>query len=338
MAGFGGLRKGRNEAIDNLNYQEEGDCPRCGGEKQSSTMQGYLMCGRCNYEWPDPEYKDQRKIAPPPTHRRDAELIDEFKKEFASGELSEVLGINKDLSSEQEESLKRLEDKWMKGMEGRYNAAAEERKPLMISFDDDDNILTTEIAAITIVENGFDGGEEIRLEYPGHGTEFYAFNERSPTGWKRGVSKEDTARSITNVINRSSKLVYATLEGCRISFELRDESLKAESFVLFVDDPGGTDIVAEKGGVILDARDITDFNDYKTVLNLVLEDGIISPSEDQLLWAMRQQLGIDEVYHIQMIREVFGDNVLKECTGCSRMAEFFSEYSAWYCHACEQWC
>jgi len=39
-----------------------------------------------------------------------------------------------------------------------------------------------------------------------------------------------------------------------------------------------------------------------------------------------------------MIREAFGDNVLKECTGCSRMAEFFPEYSAWYCHACEQWC
>lgn len=338
MAGFGGLRKGRNEAIDNLNYQEEGDCPRCGGEKQASTMAGYLACARCNYEWPDPDYKEQRKVAPPPSHRQEAEMIEQFKQEMAAGELSEVLGIKKDLTTEQEASLKRLEDKWMTGMQGRYNAASEERKPLMISFDDDDNILTTEVAAITIVENGFDGGEEIRLEYPGHGTEFYSYNERSPTGWKRGVNKEDTARSITNVINRSSKLVYATLEGCRISFELRDESLKQESFVLFVDDPGGTDIVAEKGGVILDARDINDFNDYKTVLNLVLEDGIISPSEDQLLWSMRQQLGIDDVYHIQMIREAFGDDVLKECTQCSRMAEFFPEYSSWYCHACEAWC
>ena len=36
----------------------------------------------------------------------------------------------------------------------------------MISFDDDDNILSTEVAAITIVSNGFDGGEEIRLGTP----------------------------------------------------------------------------------------------------------------------------------------------------------------------------
>ena len=82
-------------------------------------------------------------------------------------ELANVLGVKKDLTGEQEQSLKRLEDKWMSGMQGHYNAAAEERKPLMISFDDDDNILSTEVAAITIVSNGFDGGEEIRLEYPG---------------------------------------------------------------------------------------------------------------------------------------------------------------------------
>ncbi|HII87387.1 MAG TPA: hypothetical protein HA268_05435, partial [Candidatus Poseidoniaceae archaeon] len=46
---------------------------------------------------------------------------------------------------------------------------------------------------------------------------------------------------------------------------------------LFVDDPGGTDIVAEKNGVVLDARDIRDFEDYRNVVELVLEDGIISP-------------------------------------------------------------
>ena len=34
--------------------------------------------------------------------------------------------------------------------------------------------------------NDFDGGEELRLEYPGYGTEFYAYNESSPTGWRRG--------------------------------------------------------------------------------------------------------------------------------------------------------
>ena len=93
-------------------------------------------------------------------------MIEQFKQEMASGELANVLGINKNLTGEQEQSLKRLEDKWMSGMQGHYNAAAEERKPLMISFDDDDNILSTEVAAITIVSNGFDGGEE-RSNIPG---------------------------------------------------------------------------------------------------------------------------------------------------------------------------
>ncbi|DAC58951.1 MAG TPA: hypothetical protein D7I08_03095, partial [Candidatus Poseidoniales archaeon] len=242
------------------------------------------------------------------------------------------------LSGEQEQSLKRLEDKWMSGMQGHYNAAAEERKPLMISFDDDDNILSTEVAAITIVSNGFDGGEEIRLEYPGRGTEFYAYNERSPTGWKRGPNAETTARSIANVINRSSKLVYANLDGVRISFELRDENLNAASFVIFVDDPGGTDIVAEKGGVILDHRDFSTIQDYRNVVEMVLEDGIISPSEDQLLWAMREQLNIDEAYHVQMVMDICGENTLKECTACGGMAELYPEHAAWYCHACEEWC
>ena len=106
------------------------------------------------------------------------------------------------------------------------------------------------------------------------------------------------------MINRSSKLVYANLDGVRISFELRDENLNAASFVIFVDDPGGTDIVAEKGGVILDHRDFSTIQDYRNVVEMVLEDGIISPSEDQLLWAMREQLNIDEAYHVQMVMDI----------------------------------
>ena len=98
----------------------------------------------CGHEWADPNYKEERKRPQPPTHRRDAEQIEQFKQEMASGELANVLGINKNLTGEQEQSLKRLEDKWMSGTQGHYNAAAEERKPLMISFDDDDNILSTE--------------------------------------------------------------------------------------------------------------------------------------------------------------------------------------------------
>ena len=338
MAGFGGLRKGRNEAIDNLGYNEEGDCPRCGGNAQDSTMKGYLQCGSCSHEWQDPNYVEEKKVIEPPTYKRDEELIRQFKEDIQSGELANELGVQSELSTEQEQSLKRLEDKWMSGMQGHFNAAVEERKPLMISFDDEDNILSTEVASVTIVANGFDGGEEIRLEYPGKGTEFYAFNERSPTGWKRGQNAEATARSIANVINRSSRLVFANINGPRIGFELRDESLKAASFVLFVDDPGGTDIIAEKGGVVLDARDPVSFEDYRNVVKLVLEDGIISPSEDQLLWAIREQLGIDDSYHVQLVLEICGENTLKECTNCAGMAELYQEYAAWYCHACEDWC
>ena len=337
MAGFGGIRKGRNEAIDNISVQEEGDCPTCGGESQPSTMEGYLVCSRCSYEWKDPNYDSRKTRGPPPNHRRDDELIQEFKSEMERGDLKGVLGVDSNLSDEQERSLQRLEDKWMSGMQGHYNAASEDRKPLMISFDDEDNIVSTEVAALTIVSNGFDGGEEIRLEYPGKGTEFYAFNEKSPTGWKRGSSSESTARSISNVINRSSRLVYANLDRNRISFELRSDDLKPESLVLYVDDPGGQDIVAEKGGVILDFRDVTVWDDYRNVVALVLEDGIISPSEDQMLWVMRQQLGIEEEQHVALVLEIFGDNALKECTNCNNMGQLYPEYSAWYCQACESW-
>lgn len=338
MAGFGNIRKGRRDAVENLQYTEGGDCPRCGGEAQPSTMTGYLMCSGCNHEWADPNHQSTSQRAPPPTYRQDAEMIEEFKKEIESGSLAGVLGVDNNLTEEQEASLGRLEDKWMSGMQGHFNTATEDRKPLMISFDDDDNIVSTEVAALTIVSNGFDGGEEIRLEYPGMGTEFYEFNVADPNGWRKGRTAKDTARSICNLINNNSNLVYANLDGVRISFELRDAKLKPESLVLFVDDPGGTDIVAEKNGVVLDARNVQDFEDYRSVVELVLEDGIISPSEDQLLWSMRQQLGIDDVYHIQMVLEICGDKALKECTACGNMAPLYPEYAAWYCQTCESWC
>ena len=50
----------------------------------------------------------------------------------------------------------------------------------MISFDDDDNLVETVVATLDVVENGFDGGEEVRIEYPGVGTEFYVYDEASP--------------------------------------------------------------------------------------------------------------------------------------------------------------
>ncbi len=336
MAEFG-FRKGRRQAAENLSFNEEGDCPRCGGEKQPSSLPGYLSCSKCQYEWKDPDHVVHKR-GPPENHRRDAELIEEFKKEMSQGHLSNVLGIDKNLSSEQEASLQRLEDKWMSGMSGHFNAAAEERKPLMISFDDDDNLVDTTIGSITIVANGFDGGEEIRLEYPGLGTEFYAYDEASETGWRKGRSAEDTARSITNVINRFSNLVYANLEGSTILLELRDNELNSESLVIFVDDPGGTDIVAEKGGVSMDPRDVRMLDDYRVVVEACLADGIISPSEDQMLWAMRQQLGIDDHHHVQIVQQIFGDHALKECTSCGSMAELYVDYAAWYCQSCENWC
>ncbi len=332
-----GFRKGRREAAENLTATEDGDCPRCGGEKQPSSLAGYLSCSKCQYEWKDPDHV-AKKSGPPENYRRDSELIEEFKREMQSGDLSNVLGIDKGLSGAQEESLQRLEDKWMSGMSGHFNAASEERKPLMISFDDDDNLVDTTVGSITIVANGFDGGEEIRLEYPGIGTEFYAYDEDSETGWRRGKGPEDTARSITNVINRFSKLVYANQDGVTILLELRSDKLNPDSLVIFVDDPGGTDIVAEKSGVSMDPRDITMVEDYRIVVGICLADGIISPSEDQMLWAMRQQLGIDDQLHVQIVQQIFGDHAVKECTGCGEMAELYADYAAWYCHSCENWC
>ena len=47
-------RRGREEATKNLQVDEEGDCSRCGGDAQPSSIQGYLKCVRCEYEWPDP--------------------------------------------------------------------------------------------------------------------------------------------------------------------------------------------------------------------------------------------------------------------------------------------
>jgi hypothetical protein len=73
-------------------------------------------------------------------------------------------------------------------------------------------------------------------------------------------------------------------------------------------------------------------------VEICLADGIISPSEDQMLWAMRQQLGIDDYLHVQIVQQIFGENALKECTNCGAMADLYADYAAWYCKACENWC
>ena len=333
--GFG-IRGGREAAKDNLSVAEEGDCPRCRGEAQPSTLEGFLSCISCGYEWKDPNHVRSAR-APPPTHRRDAELIQEFQQELEAGSMRDVLGINKNLSKAQEASLSRLEDKWMSGLQGTFNVATEERKPLMISFDDEDNLENTIIASITLYSNEFDGGEEIRIEYPGLGTEFYGYDEDDTKGWRRGRSIEDTARNISSIINRLSKFVHASCDGNVVLFEMRDTRLDSASLVVFVDDPGEQDIVAEKGGVSMDARDVKMIEDYQAAVEIVLEDGIISPSEDQMLWAMREALGINDADHVRIVQSIFGNSAVKECTGCSGVAQLYPEYSAWYCTPCETW-
>ncbi|RAH13618.1 MAG: hypothetical protein CMB56_007220 [Methanobacteriota archaeon] len=252
------------------------------------------------------------------------------------GDLQKMLGIEQNLSNQQQESLQRLESKWMSGLQGTYNAAEEERKPLMISFDDEDNLQHTDIGSVSILGNDFDGGEEIRLEYPGKGTEFYTLDYEDDSGWRKGKTPEHTARNIASIINKRSSLVHAFSESHKIIFELRDSSLNPDSLVIYVDDPGGKDMIAEKQGIQLDSRGIT-LQDYQEVIKLALADGIITPSEDQMLWSMREVLGISEDEHVHIVRAMFGDDVLKECTYCNSMASLYPEHKAWFCDSCQNW-
>ena len=127
-----GIREGRRQAKDNLSYNEDGDCSRCGGDAVQSSIPGYLQCGSCGYEWKDPE-ATQDSQGTRDSISRDMERLEEFKNEISSGQgLAQVLGVDDGLDDEQKNSLKRLQDKWMTGMHGQYNAAEEERKPLLI--------------------------------------------------------------------------------------------------------------------------------------------------------------------------------------------------------------
>jgi ribosomal protein L37AE/L43A len=108
--------KGLGEAKENLTSVEDGDCPRCGGGSNSSSIPGYLSCDRCQYEWADPNNQPSRKTRSHESVKSEAKLIEEFKQEMESGTgLSRVLGIDEDLTSEQEQGLTRLQDKWIEG-------------------------------------------------------------------------------------------------------------------------------------------------------------------------------------------------------------------------------
>ena len=89
-----------------------------------------------------------------------------------------------------------------------------------------------------------------------------------------------------------------------ILLELRDESLNADSLVIFVDDLGGTDIVAEKSGVSMDPRDVRMVEDYKVVVEICLADGIISPSEDPFV-GNATTTRIDDYLHVQIVQQIF---------------------------------
>ncbi|PDH26890.1 MAG: hypothetical protein CND85_02145 [Marine Group II euryarchaeote MED-G33] len=334
--GFG-IRDGRRQAKDNLSTDEEGDCSRCGGSATASSIPGYLQCSKCNYEWKDPE-SENNNSGPRDSITRDTERLDEFKREMQSGQgLARVLGVDDGLDDAQKKSLNRLQDKWMSGMHGQYNAAEEERKPLMISFDDEDNLLETQVGKIYLTDNVFDGGEEIRVEYPGKGTEFYVINEDDALGWKRGRTLQETARNIASIINRTSNLVHASAEGTTVAIELRDVKLDTDSIVIFVDDPGGKNMSVERLGVMLDSDEIQVYEDYHQVIKIALADGIITPSEDQMLWAMRQNLGISDEDHVRIVIDIFGDNAVKECPDCGVNVPLYTEYGAWWCEGCQQW-
>jgi ribosomal protein L37AE/L43A len=330
------MRGGRNEAKENLAVDEEGDCPRCGGDKQPSSIQGYLQCIKCNYEWADPDSSNTGPVHRASIHD-EANKIEAFKKEMDEGELQNVLGIDQQLTKEQEQSLGRLQDRWIGGMAGHFNAAEEERKPLVISFDEDDNIQTTDTAIITIVGNDFDGGEEIRIEYPGIGTEFYTMDAVDERGWRKGRTSMDSARNIASIINRFSKLVHAHFDDERIILEIRQADLDPASLVVFIDDPGGKNLSLERAGIILDIDATETIGDYREMVKIVLEDGVISPSEDEMLWMMRRNLQIDEGTHLAIIQELFADDAKKECPSCHALTPFYAADGAWWCDACQEW-
>ena len=328
-------RGGRDEAKKNLEIQEDGDCPRCGGDAQPSSIPGYLQCVTCQYEWPDPEATSNRPERS--TIHDESKKVDEFKQELEKGSLRGVLGLDSNLSKEQEATLGRLQNRWMDGMAGHFNAAEEERKPLMISFDDEDNIVATELAVISVLGNDFDGGEEIRVEYPGRDTEFYSMDATDDRGWRVGRSIPDTCRNIASIINRRSTIVHAESTEDTIVIEPRDASINPTSVVIFVDDPGGKNMLLERDGRVIDVDAMMTIEDYREMLGLVVDDGVITPSEDELLWIMRSNLGISDEQHMQLILNRFGEGIIKECPTCHAMTPYYPDHGGWWCDSCQIW-
>ena len=81
--------------------------PRLAGDT-NSTMG--LPSALLPHEWADPNYTEDSVIEEGPTYHRDADLIEQFKQDVASGSLANVLGVDRNLTEQQEASLARLED------------------------------------------------------------------------------------------------------------------------------------------------------------------------------------------------------------------------------------
>ena len=66
----------------------------------------------------DSDYVEAKQDIEIPSYHRDAELIEQFKRDIENGSLANVLGVKKNLSKEQEESLdsiRRQMDEWHEG-------------------------------------------------------------------------------------------------------------------------------------------------------------------------------------------------------------------------------
>ncbi len=109
-------REGRRQAKENLGYTDGGDCARCGGDKTPSTLPGFLVCQKCSYEWRDPDYVGDHDGQFDSVEKQ-SEKVAEFKRELESGTgLARVLGIESELSDEQNAGLNGLQSKGFDGM------------------------------------------------------------------------------------------------------------------------------------------------------------------------------------------------------------------------------
>ena len=91
-----------------------------------------------NHEAIDDAFAERRALLENESSNQEESFVQDpreqerIRKELEEGgELHKMLGIDEKLSSEQQASLQRLEQKWMSGLQGTYNAAEEDRLSLI---------------------------------------------------------------------------------------------------------------------------------------------------------------------------------------------------------------